>query len=481
MKGIFVTLVLCVALLAQAGAQAPAATLKLDEVLDASSTHFPKILEALAKRRAAALESTVALGAFDLVFSAESDSWATGFYDGNLASAKATQALRALGADVYGQYRISTGDFPVYQDQNFTNQGGQAKIGVLFSLLRDRDIDERRFNERDAGFALRDADFNVLLTRIGVQQRAAVAYWKWVAAGQALGVYEQLLRIAQQRDEGLRKQVTQGAVARIFLTENERNITRRLSLVTGAQRDFAQAANALSFYYRNGDGEPQTVRASALPDTLKMVSAATVPALVDLARVDDALARRPEVRQLRNAIDRASNRMALRENALKPRFDVRMELAQGVGGVGEGGVSRDSTDATVGLSFSVPVQRREARAKLAQARNKLDALRLQRQQLEEKIELEVQDIVISLRYAEELATLADREVELSEALQIAEQRRFDSGASDFFLVNVREQAVANAKVRAVAARLATQVARANFDAATIDLTRLGLGADSALP
>ncbi|MEO1575482.1 MAG: hypothetical protein AAFU65_11050 [Pseudomonadota bacterium] len=84
--------------------------LLLDEVLEASGTHFPKIREAIIKRRVAAGEQDAALGAFDVVIAADSYSWATGFYDGNLLGAKATQPLRPLGADVYGQYRISTGD-----------------------------------------------------------------------------------------------------------------------------------------------------------------------------------------------------------------------------------------------------------------------------------------------------------------------------------------------------------------------------------
>lgn len=463
-------------------ADAPANTpLSLTDVLASSGTHFPKILEAMAKRRVAAGEQQAALGAFDLVFNADTYSRATGFYDGNVIGGKATQPLRPLGASVYSQYRLSTGDFPIYEDQNFTNKGGQVKLGVLFSLLQDRDIDQRRFAEADARFALRDADFDLLLTQVGVQQRASVAYWNWVASGRSLAVYEELLRIAERRDVGLRQQIAQGAVARIFLTENQQNITRRQSLVMSAERDLRQAANALALYYRDEDGQPLVAQRQALPKDIQIESASSVPALVDPTRIDDALARRPEVNQLRNAIERANNRMQLQENALRPRLDMRVELAQGLGGIGEGGESRDSTDTTIGLQFSVPLQRREARARLDQARAKLDALRFQRQQLEDQIELEVQDIVLSLRYAEQLAQLAELEVEQSLVLQVAEQRRFDSGASDFFLINLREQAVANAKVRAVAARLQTQIARANFDAATIDLERMGLDQFTPLP
>ena len=49
-----------------------------------------------------------------------------------------------------------------------------------------------------------------------------------------------------------------------------------------------------------------------------------------------------------------------------------------------------------------------------------------------------------------------------------------SGASDFFLVNLREETAANALVQYYSAYLARRVARANYDAATVDLERLGI-------
>ena len=44
--------------------------------------------------------------------------------------------------------------------------------------------------------------------------------------------------------------------------------------------------------------------------------------------------------------------------------------------------------------------------------------------------------------ARELAGLAGREVEMAQKMREAERRRFEQGASDFFLVNLREEAEA---------------------------------------
>jgi len=46
-------------------------------------------------------------------------------------------------------------------------------------------------------------------------------------------------------------------------------------------------------------------------------------------------------------------------------------------------------------------------------------------------------------------------------------------------VNIREEVAANARIKLLEAELETRLSRANYDAATVDLGRLGLSA--ALP
>ncbi len=166
--------------------------------------------------------------------------------------------------------------------------------------------------------------------------------------------------------------------------------------------------------------------------------------------------------------------VALAENALKPRLDVGVEVATGLGSIAEGGPSRDSTDTIVGLRFSVPLQQRAARGRLAAAQAELQARAYEQQLLEERIELEVRNILLELAFANQLRELAAVEVDQSDIMRTSEQRRFQSGASDLFLVNVREETAADARIRLLQAELATRIARANYDAAVVDLDRLGI-------
>ncbi|MEM9744676.1 MAG: TolC family protein [Pseudomonadota bacterium] len=445
-----------------------------EAVAESARTNFPKVVEALAKVAAAEGRATAAKGSFDLVFDAEGFNRTSGFYNGAAGSATISQPLGTWGAEVFSGYKLSNGIFPIYEDINFTNTGGQAKVGVLFSLLKNRAIDDRRFSVRDAELALRQQELELLLTRVGVQQRALAAYWKWVMAGRQLHVFEDLLELALSREAGLERQVEKGARARIFLTENQQNIMRRRNLVVGARRDYEIAANELSFYYRDARGLPIHPTIEQVPVDEAMESLKGLAALASDG-VQAALAARPELATLRLAAERAQRSLELKRNALQPKLDFKVERMRPFGTIAEGGTSRDSQDTIVGFTFEVPLQRRKAKGDVATEAAKLQALSAETRLFESQIVVQIENLLVRLDVAQELLEIARSEVDLSDRMRRAEVTRFDSGASDFFLVNIREETAFNARVNYLKAALELHLARLVYDAATVDLPRLGLG------
>jgi hypothetical protein len=72
---------------------------------------------------------TESLGAFDVVFAADGFDRMAGFYDGTVPGRQGGQAAAPLGAQLYGEYSLSNGDFPIYEDQYFTNNGRYGQAG----------------------------------------------------------------------------------------------------------------------------------------------------------------------------------------------------------------------------------------------------------------------------------------------------------------------------------------------------------------
>ncbi|MEE4153816.1 MAG: TolC family protein [Erythrobacter sp.] len=448
-------------------------TLLPEEVLRSSSLTFPSILESFEREAAARADQLSADGAFDLMLDAKYYDRFTGFYSGGYAEGKVTQPIAPFGGEVFGSYRLSNGDFPIYENYFNTNELGEFKVGALLSLLRDSDIDARRFALEDTRLAASQARLDVLLVQLNVQFEALRAYWRWVAAGEEIRVYEELLEIAEARAVGLERQVRLGAQPSIALTENEQNIIRRKTLLEEARRDFQTASNSLSFYLRDEEGALIVPTREQLPDADQLGVLPDIQTLLAMKR-DDILDQRPELRNFRVMLERAQNRVALRQNDLKPQLDVSVELSRDFGPIGAGGEGFDSTDTVIGLTFKVPLQRREARGRLRRAEAELREMELRRQRTADQIEVELDNILTNLNAALRLAQLADDEVEQAGAMVDAERKRFRLGAGDFFLVNLREERAADAQIRAIRADLNGRLAAASYSAATMDLDELGL-------
>jgi outer membrane protein TolC len=444
-----------------------------EKVLRSSALTFPAILEAFEREAAARADQLAADGAFDLMLKGEVYDRLTGFYSGGFAKAEVRQPLRLYGAEVFASYRISDGTFPTYENVFNTNRLGEVKMGGLFSLLRNREIDQRRFAIEDTRLAASQARLDVMLVQLNVQLEALRAYWRWVAAGEEVRVFEELLEIAEARQVGLAREVREGARAAIALTENEQNLLRRRSLLEQARRDFEIAANALSFYLRDEAGRLIVPRREQLPsgEQLKPIAAPETLAARPLSEVIEA---RPELQTLRLALERASKRVELRRNELLPKLEGSIELSRDFGPVGAGGRGFDSTDTVVGLTFSLPLQRRQARGALQRAEAELRETELRQRRIADQIATEISNILANLAAAVRLIDLAKAEVRQARQMVEAERTRFRLGATDFFFVNAREEAVANAQITAIRAELAGRLAEASYEAARMNLRALGL-------
>lgn len=446
-------------------APALAAPLTLGEVLASSARHQPQILEAIAKERQADAKLLGAQGAFDLVFDAEAQSRALGYYDGSYADVRATRPMQNNGGSVYAGYRLSAGDFPVYEGKGVTLGLGEVRAGAVFSLLRDRLIDERRGKRDLATSDIEIAAFEREVVAIGVQRRAIDAYQQWVAAGLRLKLYRELAELARNRQASIERQVQLGARPAILAVENRQNIVRRQALVVRSEQEVQLYANALSLFLRDDLGQRVTPAADRLPDAM--------PEGVRprLAEVESLLSGRPDLQVLTTRIAQVQTRAALAENALKPRLDIKAEASKDFGA---GSPTRRPAEALVGLRFSVPLEQRTARGRIAEVQAERDALTQRQRQLEDQIAIDITNLQTQVRGAGQLVKLAGDEADLASRMADAERRRFDLGASDFLLVNLREESAADAAVRKLDASLREASARAELAAVVADRAALGL-------
>lgn len=439
--------------------------LTLEDVLTSSIKYFPEIEKAKAKRQASEASVQEALGAFDASLSNETQGRVAGFYDGRYNSTRIIKPLQAYNARVSAGYRVSDGSFPTYDDYYYTNSGGEFNLEIFLSLVRDRDIDDERLLLWNSKLNAAKAGQEQLLAKISTQHAAMRAYFEWVAAGEILHIQEDLLSIAEQRQKGLKIKANHGDVAAITETENLQYIYRRQGLLNDATRLYANAAANLALYLRNEQGEMVSPDKSQLSRFTQSDTGS-----IELHNTPEKVfASRPEFSIIEADIEREKNNLKSGENKLLPRVDLIAKTAQDIGA---GSTTRRDTEQIIGVNVSIPLQYNAAQGSISKAGETLKALEADRLLLRNKITQQLQYIENGYQAAKQAIEFSRQEVAVAKKMQEAERQLFDKGGSDYFLLNMREEQLANAESKYVSARLQLYQVLADYYAATVKLDKL---------
>ncbi len=436
--------------------------LELEAVINSVIESYPLLRSAMLGRNIAQGDLLAANGEFDLKLKGDTLNMPVGNYENYRQFVGAEQPLYA-GGSVFGGYRLGTGNFPIYYGERATNLGGEFKAGVLLPLAQNHTIDDRRAGLWRNQWEVQGVEPEIQAQLIEFIRVASITYWNWLAAGQNVQIAEDLLKNATERNDGLRIRVQKGDAPAIELTDNERLIVSRRTKLIDAQRKFRQSAVKLSLFLRDESGEPVVIDQSRLP--LEFPEA-TDPSPRDLdTDIQSAIANRPELRALAIFSEQLNIDLAAANNLFLPQIDVVLATSQDVGSPADPKKNdKSQLELEGGLVASVPLQRRKARGKFNAVEAKLAQVRAKTGFTQNKIVAEVQSTSAALNAAFQQLAQAHRSLDLARQMEAAERRKFDLGDSNLLLVNIREQATADAASTEVDARLNYFDAQADYRA-----------------
>lgn len=161
---------------------------------------------------------------------------------------------------------------------------------------------------------------------------------------------------------------------------------------------------------------------------------------------------------------RANQDEKLARNNMLPLLDVQAEVSQDLG---QQQLVREQTESKLKLNLSIPLQQREAQGKIASTRAMQRMLEHERNILQQQLTIELQRIFNDINIGEELMAITLEEMQIAKQLLKAEKSRFADGASDFFLLNIREETLAESRIRHVVAQQRYYVAISRLLATTM--------------
>lgn len=452
-------------LLAQGG-QGPS-PLTLEEVLKGVDRAFPKLVATRLEAEIARSKSQEKRGAFDPVFEIGSDflrfnsSSSPGKASETTMSQTTVEVLDRSGAKFAIGARLNRGS--VKSPASSTGSLGEYFVSAKIPLLRDRMTNAKSIAEQQALLGEPLADQIIREAQFNLFEKAGLAYWEWVGAGEKLKISQDVLRLALDRAEFIRERIRKGANAPIDQQEADAEVFRRQGALEKAERDLQKAEFKLQSYQWQEDGSPSMTAPSrlqlpALPDASSLADTE-----IESAR-NSALVDRPELLGIKISRDILTYDLMLARNDRRPALDLIIGPGIDLGDDAIGGTMK------AGIFYTIPLRQNTADGRISQVKAKVQKLDLERTQFENTIRLEVSDAVSAVRQSERRVAAAKAELTASLNLEDGERIRFNEGIGTLFLINQRERNRAEAAMRLVDVKVELLQARIALQATAAQLT-----------
>ena len=354
----------------------------------------------------------------------DTDSWSAG-----LAGETALAGLRYDISAKSGNTSGTSGGNP------FDTSTGSAGITLTQPLLK--------------GFKTGGARYQVLLARkqfaeFGAQlenkmqnilMQVESAWYSLIQARESIRVQEEAVHLATQLYADNQRKVQIGALSILDEKQAESQAAAARADLSAARQTYAEAQNRLKALIF---ADHRRQRAADIQAVGELTAE---PVVVDVvASGEQALANRPDLRQTRLALARQEIVTDYQKNQALPALDL-------VGGYGVAATHEDrqrdvferlhSADEpfwTLGVTLSIPLGNRTARARHTQSVLSAERLKLTLRQQEEAVLVAVDNAASAVASGQERVQATREAREYAEQALAAEQRKLDSGKSTSFIV-----------------------------------------------
>jgi outer membrane protein TolC len=334
---------------------------------------------------------------------------------------------RGLGSSLSPEYR--------------TEPDGQVGLNLSIPLWQGIVTDRRRTTFAKAGLRPLLANANQQFEQNNLLRSAGLQYWSWAEAAEQLRIAEAVLAISIQRLNFIAARARRGEVASLDSIEAMQEVERRRGDMYRSMRSAEQANIDAAVFFWTEAGLPRPL--SQRPETIP-----SLPRLESTRIQNDrqsALQLRPEMQRIDYNEQNTNLDLTLAREFQKPMIETKAEWYYSIG-------KSNFDNIKLGLNMSVPLLFRSATAQVELFNITLDRVNLQRTQTARFVNADIDNALSALQRALERTDAAEREARYATLMEEGERKRFTAGETSLLIVNLRERAAAEARVRVVTAR-----------------------------
>ena len=427
-------------------AQVPAfkmdSVLTFEEYLGYVKQHHPLVKQANLKLSVGEATLLKARGGFDPKIEIDYDRKkfkGTEYYDELNAAFKVPTWY---GIEFKANFEENTG---VFLDPSLTvPQDGLYSAGVSFSLAQGLLINDRMAMLKKARYYVEQtsAERDLLVNQLIFE--ASIAYLEWVEAYTEQQIYKSFLKNAETRFKGIKRSVEVGDKAAIDTTEARITLQdRRLNLEAASLNRRKAALKASTYLWVNE--VPLLIETSVVPvlpnDTVLESSLFLEGITMDVTTVTN----HPKLRSIDAKVDGLEVDRFLKQNKLLPKVNLQYNFLTPDGDQLN---SFNTSNYKAGLNLSVPLFLRKERGDLKLATLKLQDATFERATTSLNLQNKILVVTTEIVSLQQQNNLAAQIVNDYTTLVAAEERKFQLGESSLFLVNLREQKLIEASLKA---------------------------------
>jgi outer membrane protein TolC len=348
------------------------------------------------------------------------------------------------GVELKGNFEENTGFF--LNPESNIPEDGLYSVGVSVSLARGLLINKRMAMIKQSKIFIKQAQADKQILVNNILYEAILTYFNWLKTYNEKRVYEDFLKNADMRFQGVKKSYEAGEMSEIDTIEARIALNDRKLNLEKSRIKFIKSSLELSNYLWLNENTPIEIKDSIIPNinTLQTIDITLNTSQLDIENLD--LNIHPKLQSLDYKLLSLNIEKRLKLNNLLPQIDLQYNFLSQTPEISQ---SFSTSAYKSGLNISFPLFLRKERGDLKLAKLKMLDTQFEIQTtkvvLKNKIDAINQEIESFLSQNEFTRHI----VKDYGTMLKAEERKFFLGESSLFLVNSRESKLIDAKLKAI--------------------------------
>lgn len=344
-----------------------------------------------------------------------------------------------FGLQVEGGY--DNNDGYRLNNESYTPSSGLWYAGISANIGRGLFIDERRAELKQARLVRGSTLLEQKMILNQLIYDASIAYWECSKAFNKMQIYTEAVESAEQRFEGVYKSALFGDKPFVDTLKARIQVQERELKLEQSRLEFQNKTAYLNVFLWQDGFIPLELDSIVLFQNLNKIDS-SIPSI----NIDSVVYAHPEYALTENDLEISKIDFRLKKEALKPELKLKYNALTEVDGQNYA-TNFSPNNYTFGVQFSYPIFSRKLRGE-----NKLAKVKLDEQESKLMFKFQVLKYKILASQNSFLSTEDQLNIYASsltnyEELYNSELQLFDIGESSLFLLNVRDLALMDAKVK----------------------------------